>query len=159
MWQCCDKFHGGGRRRQGDCFIYRRISESAVHWRLHPRSQRPVVIYCRYATICATCNIGSHHEINCPILFPLGTALGRLIHHKQAWFAKDIELFSGSGSSVNAIAWRGDVVAWADASQVRLMDVTTQVAICYLNRYLSAICNVAGSYLLSAFINFGVQSS
>ena len=63
-----------------------------------------------------------------------GTALGRLVLHRPSWFNKDIDLCQGSGTAVTAVAWRGDVVAWSDASQVRLMDVHAQVAICYLNR-------------------------
>jgi hypothetical protein len=65
---------------------------------------------------------------------PIGTSAGQLIYHRHTWYTKDIELFRGSSSPVSAIAWRGDVVAWADAGQVRVMNVVTQAAICYLNR-------------------------
>ncbi len=34
---------------------------------------------------------------------------------------------------MTTIAWRGEVVAWADAGQVRVMNITSQAAICYLN--------------------------
>jgi hypothetical protein len=34
---------------------------------------------------------------------------------------------------VGAVAWRGDLVVWADGAQVRLMDVRTQDAVCYLD--------------------------
>lgn len=65
-----------------------------------------------------------------------GGANGQLVHHKHAWFSqKDVELFKGAGTPVSSIVWRGNVVAWADASQVRLMDISTETAICFLNRY------------------------
>jgi len=80
--------------------------------------------------ICAEDSVSSKRERS----FIVGGAGGQLIHHRHAWFSqKDIELFRGSGTPVCALAWRGDVVAWADSSQVRVMDVATQAAICYLN--------------------------
>ena len=42
-------------------------------------------------------------------------------------------LFNGADSAVTTIAWRGNVVAWGDATQVRIMDLATQSAICFLN--------------------------
>ena len=64
----------------------------------------------------------------------LGTASGQLIYHKTAWFApKNIVLYSGSGSPISSITWRGVVVAWSDMSQVRLLDISTQSALCYLD--------------------------
>jgi len=70
----------------------------------------------------------------------IGTASGQLIHHRQVWFTqKNIVLFSGAGSPVTKISWRGNIVAWADATQVRLMDITTQTAICYLNWYALSV--------------------
>lgn len=71
--------------------------------------------------------------INSPLSFT-GTSSGQLIYRRHTWFTKDIDLFRGSSSPVSAIAWRGDVIAWADAGQVRVMNITTQAAICYLNR-------------------------
>jgi hypothetical protein len=66
--------------------------------------------------------------------FIVGTATGQLIYHKTSWFApKNSSLFGGTGSPVCAIAWRGGIVAWADLSHVRLLDVATQSAICYLD--------------------------
>lgn len=46
--------------------------------------------------------------------------------------ATDI-LFDGNQSGVKAAAWRGKIIAWADASHVRLMDMSTQTALCYFN--------------------------
>jgi hypothetical protein len=41
--------------------------------------------------------------------FIVGSASGRLIYHRSAWFAnKDVTLFAGSGSEVTSIAWKGD---------------------------------------------------
>ena len=65
--------------------------------------------------------------------FIVGGATGQVIYHRTVWFAqKNVSLFTGADSPVSAISWRGNIVAWADSSQVRLMDVTTQTAICYL---------------------------
>lgn len=50
------------------------------------------------------------------------------------WFSKkNVLLFPGANSPVTAISWRGNVVAWADANHVRLMDVTTQTGLCYVS--------------------------
>ena len=46
---------------------------------------------------------------------------------------KQTLLFNGADSPVSAIAWRGNVIAWADSNQVRLMDISTMTAICYVN--------------------------
>lgn len=72
-------------------------------------------------------------------VFPtIGTHSGQLIYRRNSWAVSSAhkdqrELFHGTGSSVNAVTWRGNVVAWADASHVRLMEVHSQTAICYLN--------------------------
>ena len=59
---------------------------------------------------------------------------GQLIYHKTIWFTqKNVTLFNGADSAVTTIAWRGNVVAWGDATQVRIMDLATQSAICFLN--------------------------
>jgi hypothetical protein len=62
------------------------------------------------------------------------------MYRRNAWAASSSaslrdqkELFHGSGSAVSTVTWRGSVVAWADATHVRLMEVTSQTAICYLN--------------------------
>ena len=66
--------------------------------------------------------------------FILGTRKGRLIYHKSALFSqKNANLFPGDGSGVLSIAWKGNYVAWADASVVRVMDISTQSAICQLH--------------------------
>ncbi|CAM9127471.1 unnamed protein product, partial [Ectocarpus fasciculatus] len=66
--------------------------------------------------------------------FIVGCESGQLIHHKQMWFSKkNVLLFPGANSPVTAISWRGNVVAWADANHVRLMDVTTQTGLCYVS--------------------------
>ena len=66
--------------------------------------------------------------------FVAGTINGQLIYHHTVWFTqKSVVLFNGAGSPVNAIAWRRNIVAWADATQVRLLDISTQTAICYLS--------------------------
>ena len=50
------------------------------------------------------------------------------------WFSqKNVTLFNGADSPVSVIAWRGNIVAWGDATQVRIMDLSTQSAICFLN--------------------------
>ncbi|KAJ1418625.1 hypothetical protein B484DRAFT_481595 [Ochromonadaceae sp. CCMP2298] len=41
-------------------------------------------------------------------------------------------LFPGTGSAVSCILWEGSLVAWADGQQVRVMDVTSQTALCQL---------------------------
>ena len=63
-----------------------------------------------------------------------GSVTGQLIYHKTIWFTqKNVTLFNGADSAVTTIAWRGNVVAWGDATQVRIMDLATQSAICFLN--------------------------
>jgi WD40 repeat protein len=86
----------------------------------------------------------------------IGTLSGQLIYHRHTWFTKDIELFRGSSSPVTAIAWRGDVVAWADAGQVRVMNITTQAAVCYLNRSVIFLVHLIS--LLSSPPNVGPQN-
>jgi hypothetical protein len=59
---------------------------------------------------------------------------GQLIYHRTVWFSqKNVTLFNGADSPVSVIAWRGNIVAWGDATQVRIMDLSTQSAICFLN--------------------------
>ncbi len=66
--------------------------------------------------------------------FIVGSASGRLIYHRKSTFSyKDIVLFSGASSAVSSIAWRGNLVAWCDTNTVRIMDISTQTAICRLN--------------------------
>ena len=63
-----------------------------------------------------------------------GSVTGQLIYHRTVWFSqKNVVLFNGADSAVTTIAWRGDIVAWADSTQVRIMDLSTQTAICFLN--------------------------
>ena len=63
-----------------------------------------------------------------------GSVTGQLIYHRTVWFSqKNVVLFNGADSAVTTIAWRGDIVAWADSTQVRIMDLATQTAICFLN--------------------------
>lgn len=65
--------------------------------------------------------------------FIVGGQSGQLTHHRTVWFAqKNAVLFQGADSAVTTIAWRGNFVAWADATQVRLMDISTQTAVCFL---------------------------
>ena len=66
--------------------------------------------------------------------FMVGTSSGKLIHHRAQWFAhKNIVLFKGSNVSVSNIAWKNNLVAWADTYHVRIMDISTQTAVCYIN--------------------------
>ena len=66
--------------------------------------------------------------------FIVGGESGQLIHHKQMWLSKkNVLLFPGAKTPVCSISWRGNIVAWADSNHVRLMDVTTQTGLCYLN--------------------------
>jgi hypothetical protein len=74
------------------------------------------------------------------ILLPAlaGSESGQLTYRRNAWassasYKDQKELFHGSGSAVTSATWRGSVVAWADATHVRLMEVQSQTAICYLN--------------------------
>lgn len=64
----------------------------------------------------------------------LGTVSGKLIHHKQVWFSnKNSVLFNGAGSAVSSITWRCDIVVWSDLNLIRVMNIATQTAICYIN--------------------------
>lgn len=64
----------------------------------------------------------------------LGSVAGQLIYHRTVWFSqKNVILFNGADSPVTVIAWRGNIVAWGDATQVRIMDLNSQSAICFLN--------------------------
>lgn len=66
--------------------------------------------------------------------FMVGTSSGKLIHHRAQWFAhKNIILFKGSNVSISNIAWKNNLVAWADTYHVRIMDIVTQTAVCYIN--------------------------
>ena len=67
--------------------------------------------------------------------FLAGARSGQLTRHYSgtSWYAqKKHVLFAGAGTAVTTIAWLGDMIAWADALQVRIMDVSSLVAICYL---------------------------
>eukprot|EP01032_Pedospumella_encystans_P020293 gene20293-23055_t len=69
--------------------------------------------------------------------FLVGTSSGRLILHRPAgWFRqsqKEVVLFPGAGSAITAIKWEGNLVAWADVAQVRVMDISTQTALCQMS--------------------------
>ena len=66
--------------------------------------------------------------------FIVGGASGQLVYHRTLWFTqKDVVLFNGADSPVSKIVWRRNVVAWADATSVRLIDISNQSAICYLD--------------------------
>ena len=69
--------------------------------------------------------------------FLVGTSQGKLILQRPSgWFRssqKEVVLFPGAGSGVTSIAWEGNLVAWADASQVRVMDISTQTALCQMS--------------------------
>ncbi len=63
-----------------------------------------------------------------------GDGTGQLTKHRITWYTQKKEvLFAGAGSAITTIAWLGDLVAWADSTQVRIMDANTLSAICYLN--------------------------
>lgn len=63
----------------------------------------------------------------------LGGSSGQLIYHRTVWFSqKNAILFNGAGSAVSVITWKNDLIAWADFTHVRLMNISTQSAICYL---------------------------
>ena len=63
--------------------------------------------------------------------FVTGTATGQLVYYSQVWFTtKQLILFNGDDSAVSNITWRGNVIAWADACQVRLLDIASKTAIC-----------------------------
>eukprot|EP01035_Chromulina_nebulosa_P019588 gene19588-25491_t len=66
--------------------------------------------------------------------FLVGCSSGKLIHHKQVWFTnKNSVLYQGQDSPVNAIVWRKDLIAWSDSTMLRVMNITTQSAVCYVN--------------------------
>ena len=66
--------------------------------------------------------------------FVVGTSSGQLLYYSQVWFTKkQLILFSGDDSAVSVISWRGNVIAWADACQVRLLDIASKTAICCLS--------------------------
>lgn len=66
--------------------------------------------------------------------FLAGAANGALIYRRAGWLKqKTIVLSPGNGSPVTTLAWRGGLVAWADLSSLRVMDLTSQTAICRLN--------------------------
>lgn len=65
--------------------------------------------------------------------FIVGTVSGKLIRYRMTWLSNKSNLLSkGNDTAVATISWRGDIVAWADASQLKLLDVKTMTAICYL---------------------------
>jgi hypothetical protein len=68
------------------------------------------------------------------ICFVAGCASGMLSRYKASWFNQvhDV-LFAGTGTAVSAIAWNGgNLIAWTDATQMRVLDVGTMSAVCYL---------------------------
>lgn len=66
--------------------------------------------------------------------FIIGCASGKLIHHKLVWFSqRNVVLFHGSDSPISVIAWRGNIVAWADSTHVRVLNIAKQTAICSVN--------------------------
>eukprot|EP01039_Chlorochromonas_danica_P006320 gene6320-6969_t len=66
--------------------------------------------------------------------FLAGAANGALIYRRAGWLKqKTVILSPGNGSPVTTLAWRGGLVAWADLSSLRVMDLTSQTAICRLN--------------------------
>ena len=67
------------------------------------------------------------------VSFVAGGSSGMLSKYKASWFnQKHDVLFAGTGTAVGAIAWNGALVAWTDAAQMRVMDITSMTAICYL---------------------------
>ena len=53
--------------------------------------------------------------------------------YKASWFnQKHDVLFAGTGTAVGTIAWCGELVAWTDATQMRVLDTSTMTAICYI---------------------------
>ena len=70
------------------------------------------------------------------ISFVAGCKSGQLIRYfsSSSWLSQKKQvLFAGAGTPVSTIAWMGNMIAWADASQVRLMDVSSSAAVCYLD--------------------------
>lgn len=68
------------------------------------------------------------------ICFIAGSASGMLSRYKASWFNQvhDV-LFAGTGSAVSTIAWNGgDLIAWTDATQMKVMNISTMTAVCYL---------------------------
>lgn len=64
----------------------------------------------------------------------LGTASGKLVHHKQVWFThKNVVLFNGTGLPVISVSWRRDIVVWADLKLVRIMNIASQSAVCFIS--------------------------
>jgi hypothetical protein len=57
------------------------------------------------------------------------------MHHKESWFTqKNVPLFQGAGSPVTSIEWRGQLIAWADATCVRILDVERSAPVCAVPR-------------------------
>ena len=57
-----------------------------------------------------------------------------LSRYKASWFNQvhDV-LFAGGGTAVRTIGWNGQaLVAWTDATQMRVMNINTMSAVCYL---------------------------
>lgn len=63
--------------------------------------------------------------------FLAGAANGALIYRRAGWLKqKTVVLSPGSGTPVCVVRWRKQLVAWADMCTVRVMDISTQTAIC-----------------------------
>ena len=66
----------------------------------------------------------------------VGTTSGAIIQYRPAssWYKKKIiVLFDGANTPVDAISWRGKIIAWADSRHIRLMCVSNQTALCFIN--------------------------
>jgi vacuolar protein sorting-associated protein 41 len=59
---------------------------------------------------------------------------GQLVHQRTKWYTQKYDvLFDGQGSPICSITRRGDLVAWADALHVRVMNIVTKSALCYVS--------------------------
>ena len=64
----------------------------------------------------------------------IGTSSGAIVHRRKSGHKmKNMVLFEGANTPVHCISWRGAVVAWADSRHIRLLCVTNQTAICFIN--------------------------
>lgn len=68
--------------------------------------------------------------------YVVGTAGGAIIQYRPAssWYKKKIiVLFDGAHTPVDALSWKGKIIAWSDSRHVRLMCVSNQTALCFIN--------------------------
>jgi hypothetical protein len=66
--------------------------------------------------------------------FAIGGRAGQLIINSKGWFGrKDQILFSGEGP-INAIKWRGSLIAWANDFGVKIYDTELKQKITYIDR-------------------------